>query len=306
MKKFFEVFLTLIIIIGIIAGCVLWYQKATKDINNTNASGSEAIFTPESYPTVDASLALHPLMDSIASDFMGIDESRLEFEYTTTRTSHVYRNLIDKKVDVIFAAEIDPEDEEYAKQQGVELEIIPATSSAFVFITNVENPVNELSLEEIRKIYSGEIKRWSEVGGKDTEIIPYQRPKGSGSQTAMISLVMKDKPIMEPVTSQIQGNMGELIDAVAEYDNAENAIGYSYFYYVNTMYRRDKVKMLAVDGVEPSIKTIKNGQYPIYTNGFIVLRKDSPKDSPERKWVEAVLWERGSKIIEEAGYVPVN
>ncbi len=265
---------------------------------------TEPIFTLDNYPAVDASLAIHPLVDSIASDFLGIPEDELEFEYTTTRSSEVYHNLIDGKVDVIFAAEISEEDKAYAKEQGVELNIIPATSSAFVFIVNSENPINDLAFDEVQKIYTGEITNWNEIGGKDSPIIAYQRPTGSGSQTAMLSLVMKDKEIMTPPTDQVRGEMGELIDAIAEYDNAENAIGYSYFYYVNTMYKKDTIKMLAIDGIKPSVETIKSGQYPIYTNGFIVTRSDA--DENTQKWVEAVLSERGSKIIEEAGYVPVN
>ncbi len=266
---------------------------------------SQPILTLKNYPKTDASLAIHPLMDSLAANFLGIDEEDLEFSYTTTRSSEVHRNLIDGKADVIFAAEIAEEEKDYAAQQGVELTIIPATSSAFVFIVNVDNPVNNLSFEEVQKIYAGEITNWSQVGGADEPIIPYQRPSGSGSQTAMLSLVMKDKPIMEPAMSQVQGEMGELIDAVAEYDNARDAIGYSYFYYVNTMYKKDTIKMLSIDGVEPTVENIKNGTYPIYTNGFIMYRTND--DNPAvKKWVDAVLSERGSLIIEEGGYVPVD
>ncbi len=264
----------------------------------------EAIFTLENYPKVDASLAIHPLVDSIAADFLNLPQSELDFEYTTTRSSEVYHNLIDGKVDVIFASEISDEDKEYAKEKGVELNIIPATSSAFVFIVNTENPVDNLTLEQVQQIYTGETKYWNRLGGEESEIIAYQRPAGSGSQTAMLNLVMKDKEIMTPPLEQVQGEMGELIDAVAEYDNAKNAIGYSYFYYVNTMYKRDTIKMLAINGVKPTIETIKSGEYPIYTNGFIVTRSDA--DENTKKWVEAVLSKRGSKIIENAGYVPVN
>ena len=288
-----RLFIAIFVIILALSGCT----KAPLE-------ESEAIFTLEDYPKVDASLAIHPLVDSIAADFLKMDEAELDFEYTTTRSSEVYHNLIDGKVDVIFAAEISKEDEAYAKEMGVELNIIPATASAFVFIVNSGNPVDNLSFEEIQKIYTGEITNWKEIGGADSPIIPYQRPTGSGSQTAMLSLVMKDKEIMTPPTSQIQGEMGELINAIAEYDNSENAIGYSYFYYVNTMYRRDTIKMLSVDSVAPAIETIKNGEYPIFTNGFIVTRSDA--DENTQKWVEAVLSKRGSKIIENAGYVPVN
>ncbi|MGM9551823.1 MAG: PstS family phosphate ABC transporter substrate-binding protein [Clostridia bacterium] len=306
MKKLIAILLAIAVMVGIIIGCVLWYKSATTTPITEEPTEVNALplFTLEDYPKVDASLAIHPLVNSIAADFLGMDESELNFEYTTTRSSEVYHNLIDGKVDVIFASEISQEDKEYANEKGVQLNIIPATSSAFVFIVNTENPVDGLTFEEIQKIYTGEITSWAEVGGEDAPIIPYQRPTGSGSQTAMLSLVMKDKLIIEPPTSQVQGEMGELIDAVAEYDNAKNAIGYSYFYYVNTMYKRDTIKMLAVDGVNPTIETIKSGQYPIYTNGFIVTRADA--DENTLKWVDAVLSSRGSKIIEDAGYVPVN
>lgn len=304
MKKIIAIVIALLIMVGVVCGCIYWYKLATnKDIENTV---NEPLFTLENYPKLDASLAIHPLVDSIASNFLGVNESELNFEYTKTRTSEVYRNLIDGKVDVIFAAEISKEDEAYAKAKGVELKIIPATSSAFVFIANKENPVDGLTFEEIQKIYTGEITNWKEVHGTDSDIIAYQRPTGSGSQTAMLSLVMKDKTIMIPPTSQIEGEMGSLINAIAEYDNSKDAIGYSYFYYVNTMYKKDNIKMLSVDNVKPTIETIKNGTYPIYTNGFIVLRADEEEDSSASRWVNAVLSERGSRIIEDAGYVPVN
>ena len=309
MKKVLAILITLVIMVGIIMGCVYWYKLETSDINEnekTEDISDEPLFTMDNYPRVDASLAIHPLVDSIASNFLGVDESELNFSYTKTRTSEVYRNLIDGKVDVIFAAEISEEDKAYAKQKGVELDIIPATSSAFVFIVNTENPVEELTFEEIQKIYTGEITNWKEVGGADAPIIAYQRPTGSGSQTAMLSLVMKDKKIMTPPTNQVEGEMGSLINAIAEYDNSKDAIGYSYFYYVNTMYKKDTIKMVAVDGVKPTIETIKNGTYPIYTNGFIVTRANEKEDSSAKKWVNAVFSKRGSKIIEDAGYVPVN
>lgn len=321
MKKVLSVVIAIICIIAIVGGCIWWYKVATTtqgDVSNENlieTSGdndsgeeisSEPIFTLENYPRVDASLAIHPLVDSIASNFLGIEKENLEFEYTKTRTSDVYKNLIDGNVDVIFAAEPSEDDLAYAKSKGVELEVIPTTSSAFVFIVNSENAVENLSLEEVVKIYKGDITNWKEVGGEDAEIVPYQRPNGSGSQTAMISLVMKNQDFMTAPKMQVEMEMGGLIDAVAEYDNSKVAIGYSYFYYVNTMYKRDTIKMIGIDGVKPSLETIKDGTYPIYTNGYVVIRKNETEDSSARKWVSEVLGDRGSKIIEDAGYVPIH
>lgn len=122
----------------------------------------------------------------------------------------------------------------------------------------------------------------------------------------MISLVMKDENLMTTPQMQIEADMGGLMDAVAEYDNSKAAIGYSYFYFVNTMYKKDTIKMLGINGVKPTLKTIKDGSYPIYTNGYIAIRKDEKEDSNARKWVSEVLGKRGSKIIEAAGYVPIH
>lgn len=322
MKKVIAGLIAVICIIGIVLGCVYWYKSATKlpnelieDKNKSEIySGevleneeiqNEPIFTLDNYPVVDASLAIHPLVDSIASNFMGIPEEELNFEYSKGRTSDVYKNLIDGNADVIFAAEPSEDDLNYAKSRGVELEVIPTTSSAFVFIVNSKNPVENLKLEDVVKIYKGDITNWKEVGGEDAEIIPYQRPNGSGSQTAMISLVMKDSNLMTAPKMQVEGEMGGLIDAIAEYDNSDVAIGYSYFYYVNTMYKKETIKMIGIDGVKPSIETIKNGTYPVYTNGYIVIRKNEDENSNARKWVNEVLSKRGSKIIESAGYVPI-
>lgn len=323
MKKALAIVIAILCIIAVIGGCVYWYKSATQ-VPSPNPSGDDVvsgdnlvnsgdeevettpIFTLEDYPKVDASLAIHPLVDSIASNFLGIPEEDLNFEYTKTRTSHVYQNLVDGKADVVFVAEPSEEDLAYAKSKGVELEIIPTTSSAFVFIVNSKNPVDNLTLDEVVKIYKGDITNWKEVGGDDEEIIPYQRPNGSGSQTAMISLVMKDEKFMTAPMMEIEGEMGGLINAVAEYDNSKAAIGYSYFYFVNTMYKRNNIKMIGINGVKPTIETIKDGSYPIYTNGYIAIRKDEKEDSNARKWVNTVLSKRGSKIIEEAGYVPIH
>ncbi len=336
MKKALMWVIAVIVAVGVVCGCVYWYKSATEDSNLPSVSGDNIsgdnisgentsgentsgentsgenlnentpLFTLETYPRVDASLAIHPLVDSIASDFLGIPVDELNYEYTKTRTSEVYRNLIDGKVDIVFAAEPSSGDLEYAKSKGVELDIIPATSSAFVFIVNSKNPVENLTLDEIVKIYKGDITNWKEVGGDDEEIIPYQRPIGSGSQTAMISLVMKDEELMYAPQRKVVGQMDELVNAIAEYDNSKQSLGYSYFYYVNTMYQKDTIKMIGVNGVKPTIETIKDGTYPIYTNGYIAVRKDAAEDSSARKWVNAVLSERGSKIITNKGYVPVN
>lgn len=323
MKKSVAILISVVVVILVVLGCVWAYIHFTSQANLPLQSGdeflsgeeqtdiksgeeisNEPIFTKDNYPKIDASTAIQPLAESIRKDFVGPEAETMNVEYTNTHPAFV--SVVDGEKDICFMSYPSDEELEYAKQKGVELEIVRATNSAFVFIVNVDNPVNNLTLEQIRDIYSGKITNWKEVGGEDAEIIPYQRPVNSGSQSGMLQLVMKDTPMMQAPSTELTVGMGDLVDAIAQYDNSRYALGYSYYYYVNTMYKRDTIKIISVDGVPANKDTIKAGEYPIMTSGWLVFRKDTPENSMTRKWVEALTSERGGKIIEDAGYVPAN
>ena len=148
--------------------------------------------------------------------------------------------------------------------------------------------------------------------GEDEEIIAYQRPVNSGSQTGMLSLVMKDLPLMEAPKENLVETMAEIVNLVSGYKNNKNAIGYSYYYYATTMFETiDKtvasnIKMLGINGVKPTNETIKDGSYPFETAYYIVINKNSDKNSPARILANHMLSARGQKVAENAGYVPVK
>lgn len=324
MKKSTAILVWIIVGILIVVGCALAFtyftskpvQLPSKESGdsvigeNTKKSGDvvvsdEPIFTKDNYPRIDASTAIQPLTEAIKKNFVSSgDVDKMKTEYLDTH--YGFLGVVDGTRDVCFMSYPSDEEMAYAKEKGVELEIVRATNSAFVFIVNVNNPVNNLTLQQIKDIYSGKITNWKDVGGEDAEIIPYQRPVNSGSQSGMLQLVMKDTPLMTPPTMELTVGMGDLVDAVAQYDNSRYAIGYSYYYYVNTMYKRDTIKILSVDGIPANKETIRAGEYPIMTSGWLVFRKDEPASSMTRKWVQAVTSKRGAKIIEAEGYVPAN
>lgn len=323
MKKSVAILISVIVVILVVSVCGYAYRVFTSQPNLPSQSGetilrgnekeeiksgenisNAPIFTKENYPRIDASTAIQPLTESLKKDFLGSEAEKMEVEYTNTHPGFV--SVVDGEKDICFMSYPSEEEMEYAKQKNVELEIVRATNSAFVFIVNVDNPVNSLTLEQIKDIYSGKITNWKEVGGEDAEIIPYQRPINSGSQSGMLQLVMKDTPMMEAPSSDLTVGMGDLVDAVAMYDNSKYALGYSYYYYVNTMYKRDTIKILAINGTPANKEMIKSGEYPIMTSGWLVFRKDEPEDSMTRKWVKALTSSRGEKIIEDSGYVPAN
>ena len=263
-------------------------------------------FTLESYIKVDGSTVTIPLSEAVAATLTGSTLEQVRPYILHNKTHDAYLNLIDKKADLIFVTSPSEEELAYASGKNVELEVVPIVSEAFVFLTHADNPVTGLSLEEVQKIYAGEITNWKEVGGDDTPIIAYQRPVNSGSQTGFLELVMKDIPPMEAPTEKIVAEMGMLIDAVATYKSAPDAIGYSYYYFVVDMWGNENVKLLEIDGIYPNGETISSGKYPIKTAYYAVFRSDEAKNSDVRKVVKWILSDEGQQLAEEAGYVKVK
>ena len=163
-----------------------------------------------------------------------------------------------------------------------------------------------MTIEQIQKIYTGEITNWKEVGGEDEKIVAYQRPENSGSQTGMLSLVMNGKKMKKPETEEIAMSMQDIVDVVSDFESGAGSIGYSYYFYANTMYLKENVKMLKVEGIEPNKETIQSEKYPILTAYYAVTRKDAEEGSPTLKLRDEMLSKRGQKVVENAGYVPVK
>ena len=249
---------------------------------------------------VDASLATQPLMDAYVE---GLKDYNLKKDYTNTDPA--YTKLINGETDLIIVTEPSSDELKRASDAGVELEVTPVVNEGFVFFTNVNNLVNGLSLKEIQDIYTDKITNWNQVGGDNAKIIAYQRPENSGSQTGMLSLVMEDKKIKEPKMEEYIESMAGIIDAVANYDNSKDSIGYSYYYYATTMYGNENIKFLAVDGVSPNHDTIKDESYPLITAYYIVTLKDT-KNTAVSKVKKAMLESKGQEIARNAGYIEIN
>ena len=245
-------------------------------------------------------MATQPLMDAYVE---GLNDYNLKKDYTNTDPA--YTKLINGETDLIIVTEPSSDELKRASDAGVELEVTPVVNEGFVFFTNVNNLVNGLSLKEIQDIYTDKITNWNQVGGDNAKIIAYQRPENSGSQTGMLSLVMKDKKIKEPKREEYIESMAGIIDAVANYDNSKDSIGYSYYYYATTMYGNENIKFLAVDGVSPNHDTIKDESYPLITAYYIVTLKDT-ENSAVNKVKKAMLESKGQEIARNAGYIEIN
>ena len=304
MKKFLAILISAAMMLFCFAGCA--------DVAETTAKKSEIPqngefkFTEENYPKMGGSLANLPLGEAITATVLGIDRekaaSMIVFEGSTTDN---YEALVDGKFDILLAYEMGEDAIAYCKEKGVELEMTTIGADALVFICSLENEVESLSQTQIEEIYKGNIKNWNEVGGSDHNIIPYQRNKDSGSQTLFDKLVNLGDELMEAPADIRIGSMIGLLEAVADYENSADALGYTVYYYLTNM-EQDKLntsKLLSVDGVAPANDTIANGEYPYVNDFYVVIRKDAAKDSPERILYNWIISEQGKELARRENYV---
>ena len=282
------------------------HQRGEIDDEVRISPAKDLQMTPEEYPIVDGSTATIPLSEAFAASVMQMDVEEAR-QYVLHNTTHdAYVNLIEGKADIIFVTMPSDDELALAKEAGVELVVTPIVNEGFVFLTSTENPMTNLSYEQVQGIYRGEITNWNQVGGPDMEIIAYQRPVNSGSQTGMLEMVVPADEIMDAPTEMRMQGMGDLVEAVADYENSPGAIGYSYFYYVTDMWINEGVKLLSIDGEMPSVKSIEEETYPILTHYYAVTRGNMDEDSNTIKLLEWILSSEGQKIAEQAGYVKVG
>ena len=263
------------------------------------------VFTRENFPRLDGSTSTAPLGEAIASVLLGESREAVSDLIQFSKTTESYQNLLWDNADVVIAAEPAEIIWEEKETLGFDWEMAPFAVDGLVFLVNEDNPVDGLTTDEIQKIYTGEITNWAQVGGEDREIVPFQRNATAGSQTAMVKAVMGDLPLMEAPEAYVRGEMGDLIAAVAAYDNSPAAIGYTMYYYAEDMEMAEGLKLLSVDGVAPSDETIRSGEYPFLNNYYVLTAAGLAEDDPARVLYDWLLSEEGQRLVAHEGYVSV-
>ncbi|MBE6128073.1 MAG: hypothetical protein E7185_02235 [Erysipelotrichaceae bacterium] len=220
-----------------------------------------------------------------------------------TNTVRAYERLIRGDVDIVFGARPSANQRRNATYMYEQIETLPIGREAFVFFVEEDNPVESLSSEQVRAIYHGDITNWQEVGGKNQEIIAFQRPEDSGSQV-MMKYFMGDVSLKEPKTFEYDSAMGGVVKQVAQYHNEKGALGYTFRYFLNSLQQETHVKMLKIDGIEPSVENIRNGTYPIIAD-VVAAKLVSNQKENVAGLLDFLLSDDGQKLIENNGYAPL-
>lgn len=281
------------------------------------------------YPSVDGSTSAYPLQIQIACNILGVScgwhdagpfeptrrlgpdplisepndaEDRIH-EIWHSGTHSAYMNLIGGGSDIILVAR-PPSDDELAaaKGEGIVFELQPVALDAFVFLSNAENPVDNVSLSDLRAAYTGEITDWVELGGISDSIHTYQRNRNSGSQELMEKLVMRGAEMIDSPDMILESMMGP-INAISD---DPLGLGYSVYFYAEYIFPHEQVKVLAVDGVFPTPESIAERSYPLSTEVYAVIREGTPGDHPARTLFDWLLTEEGQTAVSQSGYVPFH
>ena len=243
-------------------------------------------------PVIDGAAALVPVFNSFVYSLY--PESSVKYEngdftkdsalqYHNTRGA--FKGIVDGDLDIIFCAKPSDEQVQYGLDKGIELEATPIGREAFVFLVNKDNPVDNLSMQQLKDIFQGKITNWKDVGGSWRPINVVKRNQGSGSQTTLEKLVGKD------IASNFFGPLG-------------GSIGFSFRFYVEELTKHGHIKMLSLNDVYPSRENVQNETYPIVSNFYAFTRKGEKDTNPNiKKVLDFILSPTGQEIINETGYV---
>ena len=288
-------------------GQVKWWNYAPfKGEKTVQVTPEEKYRLSGRIPTINGAYALYPLYAAVVQSLCPPGD--YSWTVRTDGSDTTFRLLLGNWVkelppDLIFSAPPSKQQLEDAAKLKLTYEITPFAKEAFVFFVPSTNPVSNLSQEQIRGIYSGRIRNWKEVGGPDIAIKPFQRNEGSGSQT-MLQKIMGGTPIMPPIKADRLGGMGDIINDVANYRNSKDAIGFTFRYFSTEMFRNGSIKLLSIDGIEPSLENIRNGSYPFLTDCCVITCRHRSENT--RKIVDFLFSPAGQELIRKVGYTPIG
>ena len=262
MKKFISIALSVLCVAALFTGCA------------KQVSGQVA---------TDGSTSMEKVIGALGESFMSAN-SGVTFTYNPTGSGSGIKAVQEGRCDIGLSSRALKDEEKSSGLVGTTVAL-----DGIAIIVNPENPVSDLSVEQIASIYTGEITNWKDVGGNDAEIVLIGREAGSGTRDGFESITG---------TTDACQSTGDVITTVSQ---NPDAIGYASLSSV-----KDTVKAVTVGGVAPTEDTVKDGSYVIQ-RPFVLVTKDGTKLSDAaQKFFDYALSSEAAPIIAAAGAVAAN
>ena len=268
MKKMITMMMVAVLALSMLAGC-----------SSAKATGSVA---------TDGSTSMEKVIGALGEAFQ--DDTGISFTYNPTGSGSGIKAVQEGRCDIGLSSRDLKDEEKAAGLTGTVLAF-----DGIAMIVHPENPVSDLTLEQIAAIYTGEITNWNEVGGSDGEIVLIGREAGSGTRDGFESITGTEDACKyrQELTST-----GDVITTVA---GNPNAIGY-----VSLASVKNSVKAISVGGVAPSEATIKDGSYAVQRPFVLVTKTDAELSETAKKFFDYITSADANEIIAAAGVVPAN
>lgn len=274
MKKIITVLCAVVMALSLFAGCG---QKAND--NGTTTGGTVS---------TDGSTSMEKVIGALGESFMEAN-SGTTFTYNPTGSGSGIQAVSEGRCDIGLSSRALKDDE---KASG--LKETTFALDGIAIIVNPQNPVKDLSLEQIAKIYTGEITNWKDVGGEDAEIVRIGREAGSGTRDGFESITdTKD-------ACQYRQELTSTGDVITTVSQNPNAIGYASLAAI-----KDSVKALTVNGVAPTEATVKDGTYLVQRPFVLVTKEGVALSETAQKFFDFATSADAASIISAAGAVPV-
>lgn len=282
MRKVLGILLSCVLAVGLFAGC-----SNTQTENPGQDAGNEEQKLSGSVAT-DGSTSMEEVINGLGEAFT-TENPGVKFTYNPTGSSAGITAVSEGRCDIGLSSRA-LKDEEAATLTGTTLAL-----DGIAVIVNKNNPVSDLSLEQIAKIYTGEITNWSQVGGQDGEIVLIGREAGSGTRDGFESITETED------LCKYRQELTSTGDVIATVSQNPLAIGYASLSAVD-----DDIKALTVGGVAPTEATVQDGSYVIQRPFVLVTRTGEKLSDVAQAFFDYITSDAASSVISDMGAVPVK
>ena len=288
MKKTLAVLLSAALCVSLFAGCSGGSANTSDPESTTPATGTQTAEETKLSGTVvtNGSTSMESVMGALIEAFKEVQPD-VQIQYTGSGSSAGITSAQDGTADIGLASRDLKDDETGVKK-------ITVAKDGIAIIVNPDNPVADLSIEQIAQIFTGEITNWSELGGSDGQVVPIGREAGSGTRDGFESITGTED------ACKYQNELTSTGEVIASVASNPNAIGYTSLSAVD-----DTVKALTVGGVAPSEATVLDGTYAIQRNFNFILSDSTELSDAAQAFVDWATSTEASDLIAGAGAVPV-
>ena len=287
MKKFWTILASATLALTLLAGCGSSGNAPASAAASSAPSGGYTELTGS--VATDGSTSMKSVIGALGESFQNAN-SGVTFTYNPTGSGSGIQAVSEGRCDIGLASRGLKDDE---KSSGLTETVLAYDGIAVV--VSPENPVSDLTLQQIADIYTGKITNWKDVGGNDAEIVLIGREAGSGTRDGFESITGTEE------ACQYRQELTSTGDVIATVSQNPNAIGYASLSAV-----KDTVKALSVGGVAPSEDTVKDGSYVIQ-RPFVLVTKDGVALNPAAQtFCDYATSAEAAPIIAQAGAVAAN